>query len=462
MAALTQSLYKLAQLLENGELTALQLIEHALAQSQDEHSEVKRIFTDFQIGEARKQALKIDALRKQNRHPSPFAGIPLSVKDLFDLEGQVTTAGSILLKDRKPAFCNAHAIDLLLKAGMINVGRTNMSEFAYSGVGLNPHYGTPAGIWLEPDDMHKKMVRKRIPGGSSSGAAVSVAEQIVPLGIGTDTGGSCRVPAAFNGICGFKSSHGRVSTRGVFPLAKSLDSVGPLCADIDSIFLADLLMRKGYDQNQPLKLLAIERGLKIGVVQDLVLDDLDPKISDDFTSAIKMIEKKGHQCYDIHIRSLKKLPEINASGGISAVEAYHVHQAWLSKEHAKYDPRIHRRICSAEQISAIEYAQILQFQHRLQQIFASIYQEMDCLIMPSVPIIAPLIADLESDDQNYARANFTCLRNSFVANFAKQCAISIPMHKKNTMPTGLMLMTDWGFDDKLLSIAKAIFNIFKQ
>src|SRR5215207_7939632 len=253
----------LASELRDGKTSSRKLVEQALAKISDRAGEGARAFIKVDAEGALAAADYQDRLRRQNRQPSPFAGIPISVKDLFDLAGEVTTAGSKVLKDAAPSLVDAPAIAALNSAGMVVLGRTNMTEFAYSGVGLNPHYGTPRSAFDRKTG--------RIPGGSSSGAAVAVADGLCALSIGTDTGGSCRIPAAYNGIVGYKPSKGRVSTHGAYPLSSSLDSVGPLGNSVACCAAADALMAGDW----PGKIAAREvLSLRIGVLKTAVLEGM--------------------------------------------------------------------------------------------------------------------------------------------------------------------------------------------
>ncbi|MCP4009883.1 MAG: amidase [Proteobacteria bacterium] len=393
--------------------------------------------------------------KKNTVHRQPHSGlqhenIPFSVKDLFDLAGQVTRAGSIALSDAPVAKRDAIAIARLKAKGFVAVGRTNMTEFAYSGVGLNPHYGTPLCSWDRQS--------ARIPGGSSSGAALSVANGSVPLAIGTDTGGSCRVPAAFNGVVGFKSSVGRVPLDGVFPLSKTFDSVGPIANTVACCAIADAIMAGDWDgrihSRDP-------KSLKLGVLQSLVLDDLDPEVATTFEKAIKHLSSAGISLIDAAYNDLNQLPSINARGGLVAVEAYAVHRELIEQKGELYDPRVKQRILSGKNICKAEQHEI-KAKHR--EMIASIHcllQGFDGFIMPTVPIIPPAINAL-NNDKDYARINYKCLRNTFIANFLECCAISLPIQKHGQAPVGLMIMAPLNADQSLFSVAKAVEELLSK
>jgi aspartyl-tRNA(Asn)/glutamyl-tRNA(Gln) amidotransferase subunit A len=216
-----------AAALASGRTTSRALVETALDRIADPAGEGARTFVRTYPTQARASADAIDALRRANRAPSPFAGIPVSLKDLLDVAGEPTPAGSVVLADAPLATAHAPVVQRLLAAGLIPVGRTNMTEFAFSGVGINPHYGTPRSPYGRQADGSG-----RVPGGSSSGAAVSVSDHMAFAAIGTDTGGSCRIPAAFCGVVGYKPTQRRVPRDGVLPLSTTLDSIGPLARTV--------------------------------------------------------------------------------------------------------------------------------------------------------------------------------------------------------------------------------------
>jgi len=444
MSELLPGLDRLAADLGAGRTSARALAEAALANVHNPEGEGARVFLTVDDDAVLAEADRMDALRKRGRAPSPYAGIPFSVKDLFDQAGEVTRAGSTILPDGPPATVDAPAIARLKAMGLVVLGRTNMTEFAYSGVGLNPHYGTPKSVY--------DRATGRIPGGSSSGAGVSVGDAMCALAIGTDTGGSCRIPAAFNGIVGYKSSYGRVPTRGVFPLAHSLDSVGPLAVSVASAAIADAIMAGDWDGRvEPRD----PSSLRLGIPRHVVLDDLDPEVATAFDATRAALEKSGAHFVDIDFPALADLPNVNAGGGISAVEACHVHRDLLAAHADDYDQRVRRRIESGMNISAPAYLAILDFREKLIAEFRSLMQGLDALVMPTTPNIPPPIAALERDE-DYGRINFRSLRNTFVGNFLNSCAISLPMTPRGEVPAGFMLMALWGSDQALFAMAAAV------
>ena len=310
-----KTLAALADDLANGRTSARKLVEECLARIADPAGEGQRAFIHVDKQAALEAADAMDALRKANAAPSPFAGIPVSVKDLFDIKGQVTRAGSRALDDSAPAEADAPVVARLRRAGFIVMGRTNMTEFAYSGIGINPHYGTPKGAWNRSVG--------HVPGGSSSGAAVSIADGMAYGALGTDTGGSCRIPAAFNGIVGYKPTQRRVPLDGGVPLSSSLDSFGPLanstacCAILDAV-LAD-------EPVTPLRPRPI-KGMRLAVPTTIALDDLDDAVAKTFERALQTLAKAGALVEHIEVPEFNDVGVMNSKGGFAAAESFAWHR----------------------------------------------------------------------------------------------------------------------------------------
>ncbi len=438
---------KLATDLAAGKISSRALVEHALANIDDKASVGGPVFLVVDRKNALASADQMDALRLAGREPSRFAGIPFSAKDLFDIAGQVTTAGSVVLKNEQSAKRDCTAIARLKQRGFICLGRTNMTEFAYSGVGLNPHYGTPKSIWDRQTG--------RIPGGSSAGAAVSVGDGTCVMGIGTDTGGSCRVPAAFNGLVGFKASLGRVPTQGVFPLAETFDTVGPLTNTVQCCATGDAIMAGDWDGvvvKRPLQ------GIRLGVPQSLVLEGLDDDVAMVFGTALTRLACNGAEIVDVDFKELEQLPEINASGGIGAFEAYGVHADLLAQKGNEYDQRVRKRILAGANITLADIVALNNKRSEMITRADVLMADIDAFIMPTAPQIPAAIADLKHDE-DYGRINLLALRNTFVGNFLNRCAISLPAHEVGEAPVGLMLMAPLGADQHLFSVAQAVEEI---
>jgi aspartyl-tRNA(Asn)/glutamyl-tRNA(Gln) amidotransferase subunit A len=439
-----KTLASLARDLKAGATTSRGLVEECLARIADPKGEGPRTFLKVHAEAARAAADYCDRLRAQGVTLGPWAGIPVSIKDLFDMAGDVTTAGSQLLRRQPPANADCAAVARLRAAGFIPMGRTNMTEFAYSGLGLNPHYGTPLNPFERPWG--------RAPGGSSSGAAISITEQMSYGALGTDTGGSCRIPAAFCGIAGFKPTARRVPVSGVFPLSRTLDSVGPLAASVACCAALDAVLAN--ESTATLQVMGL-RGRRLVVPTRHVLDGLDPHVARSFERAIRDLRGAGAEINEIPLADLDELPGINRKGGISGAEAYALHRERLDSEGALYDPRVSVRILRGREQSAADYLDLIRARADLQRRVDYQLVEFDAALLPTTPIIAPLLKELESDEA-YVRINALALRNTAVANFLDRCAISLPCHEPGTAPVGLMLMGAHGGDRRLLGVAAAV------
>jgi aspartyl-tRNA(Asn)/glutamyl-tRNA(Gln) amidotransferase subunit A len=439
-----KTLAELARDLQAGETTSRRLVEECLARIADPKGEGPRTFLKVHAEAARAAADYYDRLRAVGVTLSPWAGIPVSIKDLFDMAGDVTTAGSKVLRGQPPAGEDCAVVARVRAAGFIPIGRTNMTEFAYSGLGLNPHYGTP----LSPFERQ----RGRAPGGSSSGAAVSIAEQMSYGALGTDTGGSCRIPAAFCGIAGFKPTARRVPMSGVFPLSQTLDSVGPLAASVACCAVLDAVLAgespSAFDE-------VGLSGRRFAIPTHYALDSLDPHVARSFERAIREVRGAGADISEIPLAELDELPGINRKGSFSGPEAYALHRERLETQGALYDPRVFVRLQRGREQTAAEYLDLIRARADLQRRVDESLAGFDAVLLPTTPIIAPLLQDLESDEA-YLRTNQQALRNTSVANFLDRCAISLPCHEVGTAPVGLMLMGAHGSDRRLLAMAAAV------
>jgi aspartyl-tRNA(Asn)/glutamyl-tRNA(Gln) amidotransferase subunit A len=420
------------------------LVEQCLARIADPAGEGARVFLKVHAEAALAAAAYYDDLRARGAAPSRFAGIPVSIKDLFDIAGDVTTAGSVVLRDMPPATHDAPAVARLRAAGFIPIGRSNMTEFAFSGLGINPHYDTPRN----PYDRKAG----RVPGGSSAGAPVSIMDGMAFGALGTDTGGSCRIPAALCGVVGFKPTAHRVPTVGAFPLSGSLDSIGPLAATVACCAALDAVLAGEPVADLPLFPL---EGLRMAVPQTMVLDGVEPTVAQAFESALATLRKAGARIVDIPLRELDELPRINAKGGLSAAESWAIHRALIAKHEKSYDPRVLFRILRGKEQDAADYIDLVNARADYIKRMAAVTAPYDALVMPTVPLVAPRIADLAADDA-YRHTNAAMLRNTSIANFLDGCSISLPCHRAGDAPVGLMLIGEHDADRKLLSIAAAI------
>ncbi|MCM2251537.1 MAG: amidase, partial [Ramlibacter sp.] len=350
-----------AQALARGETSSRALVEASLERALDPAGEGARAFVQVAADEARAAADAYDRLRGAGAYPGPYAGIPIAIKDLFDVAGQRTCAGSRVLADQPAASADAPAVERLRRAGFVLLGRTNMTEFAYSGLGINPHHGTPANPW--------RRAERRIPGGSSSGAAVAVADGMALFGLGSDTGGSCRIPAALCGVVGFKPTARRVPRQGAVPLSTSLDSVGPLansvacCAAVDAI-IADADAGEDF-QAQAAPALA---GLRAGLVGSYVTDGMDDAVSAAFARALAALSSAGVSLSELSLPELHEIPRINGKGGLVGAEAYAWHRPLVEQHAALYDPWILQRFEAGKSQSAADYIDVLDARRRIQGI----------------------------------------------------------------------------------------------
>lgn len=435
----------LAHDLASGKTTARALVEACLARIEDTTGEGARTFIRVDADQARAAADGIDALRAANAAPSPYAGIPIAIKDLADIKGQVTCAGSRALRDSPPATADAPSVARLRQAGFILIGRANMTEFAYSGLGINPHYGTPASPWQRSE--------RRVPGGSSSGSAVAVADGMAHGALGTDTGGSCRVPAAFNGVTGWKPTARRVPIDGVVPLSKSLDSIGPIartvecCAIMDAIFAGET--PQALD-SAPIK------ALRLLVPETIVLDSLDQHVAAAFEAALRRISDAGAVVTRAPLPVLERIAEMTAKGGIAGAESYAWHRKLIATRGNEYDPRVRTRIQRGAEQDAADYIDLIERRAAAIPAYDAATSHYDAVIMPTTAIIAPRIDEASKNDDDYVRINLLILRNPMMFNILDCCAISIPMHRPGDAPTGLMVVGRTGTDRRTLAISKAL------
>jgi len=439
------TLHSLSDALRQNRTSSAALTEAALTRALDPAGEGRRVFTELYAAPARAAAQASDLLRASGQPRSPIEGLPISVKDLFDVAGSVTRAASVVLNDAAPASVNAVAVQRLLAAGAVIVGRTNMTEFAYSGLGINPHYGTPRNPW--------DRANARIPGGSSSGAAVSVSDGMAIAAIGSDTGGSVRIPAALCGLTGFKPTARRVPLEGTLPLSVQLDSLGPIAASVSCCVVLDaILAGEPVPSLTPFPL----RGLRLALPTTLVLDGVDQQVAAAFARARARLQAAGALVDEVEIPEFSTAATINAKGGFTAAEAYAWHRKLIAERGASYDPRVISRIRRGQEISA---ADLLDLFAARKQWIAAVEQRIagyDAMLMPTVPIVAPPIAALEASDEAYFAANGMILRNPALINFLDGCALSLPCHATGEAPVGLMLAGAGGQDRKILEIGLAV------
>lgn len=435
-----------ARALASGATTSVQLVEEALSRIADPAGEGARAFVAVQEEAALAAAGAMDALRRVGRAPGPYAGIPISIKDLFDQAGVVTAAGSRARRDVVPAAATAPAIARLERAGFVVLGRTNMVEFAFSGTGLNPHHGTPRA----PYDR----ATGHAPGGSSSGAGVAVADGMGFGAIGSDTGGSCRVPAALCGITGYKPTARRVPLTGAFPLSTSLDSIGPLAPSVACCAVLDAVMAGAEEATAP-PALPLE-GLRLGLPSATYLfDGLAPPVIAAFDLALRRLEAAGARLIDVALPEIAEIPVANATGGFAAAEAWALHRDLIGRARDMYDPLILARIERGATMTAAELIQLMAERARIIAAVAPRTAPFDAIIAPTCPLTPPAIEELATAEA-FNRINMLLLRNTAVGNFLDRCSISIPCHAEGEAPVGMMLTGEHMGDARLFAVAQAV------
>ncbi|MEE4706263.1 amidase [Pseudomonas alliivorans] len=426
----------------------------ALEQALHRAGQVDHVFISMSEERARREAEASAARWKQGQPLGPFDGVPLAWKDLFDVAGSVTTAGSATRRQVSAACLDAPSVGLLARSGMVSVGKTNLSEFAYSGLGLNPHFGTPVNP-LGDDS-------PRIPGGSSSGSGVAVAAGIVPIAMGTDTAGSIRIPAALNGLVGFRSTSRRYSRDGVFPLAITLDSVGPLTRSVrDVLVIDDLLCARSKPTSHVPRSLAGQQF----IVDQTVLDDtrVEPAVRDNLLRAVEalrvagaLVEMRPCEAFQATLHLIKH------SGWLGAAEAFALHQPLLDSDAAvDLDPRVRMRLEAARHMPASLLINLYAARERLQE---RLTLELDgaLLITPSVAHVAPPLAPLLADNELFIQTNLATLRLTMPGSLLNMPGVSLPNgFDACGLPTGLLLSAPAGEDARLLRAALAVEALLK-
>ncbi|MEP7283253.1 MAG: amidase [Rubrivivax sp.] len=402
-----------------------------------------RLFTDS----ARAAADAIDHLAAAGVPTGPLAGRVVSIKDLFDVAGQPTTGGSALLAGTPPALADASAVARLRSAGAVLIGHTQCSEFAFSGVGLNPHHGTPANpatLALEPTPC--------VPGGSTSGGAVSVAAGAAWAALGSDTGGSIRIPAALQGLVGFKNTQRLTPLGGCLPLSPSLDTVCAITRDVaDAVTVHEVLAaRRVAPDPRPLS------ARRFLVPTTLLLDGLDDAVASAFAQALRRLRAAGARIDEQAMPELAELATINRAGGLPAAESWALHRARLASDGDRFDPRVAARIRRGESMCAADYIDLQQARRDWIERVEHAIRGFDAVLAPTVPVRAPPIAHLLHDDTAFFDVNARLLRNPSVVNFLDGCALSLPCHRPGEWPVGLMVFGPALADDRVLAIGRTI------
>ncbi len=448
--SMTFYLSTLSRALAAGDLTTRALTENCLAAISNEDG--KRAFIEVYTDRIRIEADQIDKARRNGFTLAPFAGIPLSVKDLFDVRGEVTRAGSTVLANDTAATIDALVVGRLKAAGFILIGRANMTEFAFSGLGMNPHYGNPRSPFERDVD------GGRVAGGSSSGSAVSICDGMAPATIGSDTGGSTRTPAAFCGIVGLKPTSTRMPSSGVYPLSPSFDAAGPMSNSVNCAAIMDSIMAGGDGMAEtPMPLYGLRLAIPIGYL----LDELDDAVAHSFNEAVQRLSAAGAIINEINLDILEELRPANNPKSIVAAEAFALHRNRLNTDaHQDYDPFVASRINSGNNISAADYIAQLSIRRQAMNLVQQQTRFYDALLMPTSPIIPPKINTLSTIDAKMKMSGMA-LRNTALANFLDRPTISIPCHKPGAAPVGLSLMGSHKHDRRLLAIATGAESVIR-
>jgi Asp-tRNA(Asn)/Glu-tRNA(Gln) amidotransferase A subunit family amidase len=445
------ALAELASSLSTGETTSRQLVEEALAAIKDPRGEGARTFLMVHESEALAAADRVDAQRRSGVSLPSLSGIPISLKDLFDEAGVVTLGGSKVLVGAPPAERDSTVVQRLRKAGAIIIGRTNLTEFAYSALGINPHYGTPKNVF--------DRATARVPGGSTSGGAISVTDGMAVAAIGTDTGGSVRIPAALNGLVGFKPTARRIPRDRVLPLSTSLDSVGPIAKSVSDCAWLDRVMADDHDAIPPRDNVT---GLRFAVPTTVVQDGLSPAVANAFLVALTRLSEAGARIIEVPMKEFARVPEVNPRGAIASYEAYSFHRQWMKAAEDKYDPRVIERIRPGESITTAKYKELLQLREQFIRSINKAASGYDAMLMPTVRDIAPTIAEATKDDESYFRLNNRMLRNPSIVNLFDGCALSIPCHEPGTAPVGFTIAGTQNTDRTILMIGSAVESVLTK
>lgn len=439
------TIVELSNLLAGRKITSRQLVEQSLAAIENPDGEGARTFLVVHRSEALAAADRVDSLRRDGAKLPALAGIPISIKDLFDEAGVVTLGGSTVLVGTPPAKRDSAVVERLRGSDAVIIGRTNLTEFAYSGLGINPHYGTPRNVY--------DRTTGRIPGGSSSGAAISVADGMAAGAIGTDTGGSVRIPAALNGLVGFKPTARRVPLDGVLPLSFSLDSAGPIAKSVADCALLDQVLAAGSDGvPQP----AVLSSLRLAVPRSVFQDDLSPAVATAFAEALGRLSAAGATVVELPMNDFAQAASLNLRGVLTTAEAYSWHRRWMKDGADKYDPRVIMRIRPGETIIAADYIEALQSRQRFIRTINEAASGYDAMLMPTTPDTAPTIAETSADDASYLRLNGRMLRNTSLVNVFDGCALTVPCHDPGAAPVGLMIAGTENTDRRILAIGLAV------
>jgi aspartyl-tRNA(Asn)/glutamyl-tRNA(Gln) amidotransferase subunit A len=435
----------------SGEATPVAVTECLLGRI--EKAKADNVFITVMADRALAEAQQAEARYKRNEPLSPLDGVPIGWKDIFDVAGAPTTAGSTLFAGRPAKTADLTCVANAAAAGMVAIGKLNMTELAYSGIGLNPHFGTP----LNPNDR----ATPRAPGGSSSGCGVAVAARLVPCAVGSDTGGSVRIPAAFNGVVGYKTSHGRIDATGLVPLARSYDTIGPLARSVEDCILLDMAMRGVV--TTPVRRTDL-KSLTVVAPRNVVFNDAQPAVVENFERTLDVLARAGVAVRRETVGVLDEILEMNATyGTLTAAEAYNEYREIVDSDKvAMIDRRVVKRIMDGKKMAANDVLSIQRGRARLiPKVLAQLGGAL--LVMPTTPITAPEVAPLEADDAVFHKTNLLALRNTALGNILDLCAVALPNGRDAShMPTSILFSAAWGADDALLGYALELERVIRE
>lgn len=434
-----QTITDLADSIRKGEITSTQLTENLL----DRIDSLDGRLNAFKLlcpEQALEQARIADRELRNGNDLGPLHGIPYAAKDLFDVKGLPTAAGSKLLENNTAAQ-DSRAIRSLSEAGMILAGKTNTVQFAFSGIGINHDHGTPHNPWSQTH---------HIPGGSSSGSSVAVAAGLAPMALGTDTGGSVRVPASLCGTVGLKTTVGRISRAGVYPLSWSLDSVGVFSRSVEDAAQVYQCLQ-GADVNDEITVGVsshdVFKDLKLGVgglrlafAESVFWEDVHPEVAQAVRECGTVFEDLGADVSSIDFTEAREARELNPGGVIIAGEGYMLNKKWLEEHFDELDPVVAQRMIKGKEISADQYLNTSYSARQLRAKAGNTLKDIDALLVPTTPDPAKPVADIDTNMENYLAHNIRYLRNTSIGNTLNFCGLSLPCgFTASGMPIGLLI-----------------------
>ncbi|MEE2657468.1 MAG: amidase [Candidatus Latescibacterota bacterium] len=451
------TLIELSALLRRGELSPVELTEHYLDRI-GQYNPTLNAYIEVTAERARATAHAAEASLAAGDIRSPLHGVPLALKDLIDVQGLTTSGGSRIFQNAPGAVRDATVARRLFDAGTVLLGKTHMVEFAYGGAGINHHHGTPWNPW--------DASTPRLPGGSSSGSGVAVAADLAPAALGSDTGGSVRIPAAFGGFVGLKPTYGRVSNAGVMPLDPRLDSVGPMCRSVaDAMLLYNIISGPDADDAKTLKqpiqgpvddLHAEIAGCRVCIPREYFWDEVDPEVEASVRATAQVFADLGVYVDEISMDELNRLAELREEKSLTAAEAYAHFERELTERIDDFDPIVSRRMLDGREISAADYLRLLRLWQELCRDTWRAMEDVDALLTPTTPIPPAPVAEIDDSGSEYFRVNGLCLRNTSAANLLGLCAISLPCgFTDNGLPIGLQLIGRPFEEHRLLRLAQA-------